>query len=223
MASYGLPTIPLVPISSSQVIVGAIVGIGLLKGGQELDWRILFRIMRSWFTTPPVAMLMCLLLLTLAQNVFKLDVYNTVHYRISDDVIQQVQGQSVLTHHEILSLQNLRGKTVASSEKFKIILRQKAHLKSSAIIKSLTGLARVSDITIRMHKLEPKWVLSLSPERLQALQAVDGLRFEYRWQMEEALGRESVQWLPKPDNVLNKKENLLLYDQLNYLVNYLSE
>ena len=34
LSNHGLPTIPLVPVSSSQAIVGAVIGVGLLKGGQ---------------------------------------------------------------------------------------------------------------------------------------------------------------------------------------------
>ena len=38
-ANHGLPTIPLVPVSSSQAVVGAVVGIGLMKGGSTIQWR----------------------------------------------------------------------------------------------------------------------------------------------------------------------------------------
>ncbi|MEE8264979.1 MAG: inorganic phosphate transporter, partial [Acidiferrobacterales bacterium] len=41
LASAGLPTIPLVPVSSSQAVIGAVVGIGLLRGGREIRWRVL--------------------------------------------------------------------------------------------------------------------------------------------------------------------------------------
>ena len=34
LASNGLPTIPLVPVSSSQAVIGAVVGIGLMRGGR---------------------------------------------------------------------------------------------------------------------------------------------------------------------------------------------
>jgi PiT family inorganic phosphate transporter len=36
LISYGLPTIPLVPVSSSQAVIGAVIGIGLLKGGKGI-------------------------------------------------------------------------------------------------------------------------------------------------------------------------------------------
>ncbi|MCK5338771.1 MAG: inorganic phosphate transporter, partial [Bacteroidales bacterium] len=39
--SIGLPAIPLVPVSSSQIIIGSIIGIGLYKGGKEIRYNIL--------------------------------------------------------------------------------------------------------------------------------------------------------------------------------------
>lgn len=52
LVSIGLPPIPLVPVSSTQVMVGALVGIGLVKGVQELKMKMLGNIMLSWVTTP---------------------------------------------------------------------------------------------------------------------------------------------------------------------------
>jgi len=40
LRSHGLPTIPLVPVSSSQAIVGAVLGMGLLRGGKGINWHI---------------------------------------------------------------------------------------------------------------------------------------------------------------------------------------
>ena len=36
LVKIGLPPIPLVPVSSSQVIVGSILGIGILKGARNI-------------------------------------------------------------------------------------------------------------------------------------------------------------------------------------------
>jgi PiT family inorganic phosphate transporter len=46
--SVGLPPIPLVPVSSSQVVIGAILGIGLYKGGKEIKFNILGSISLGW-------------------------------------------------------------------------------------------------------------------------------------------------------------------------------
>jgi len=52
LASQGLPTIPLIPVSSSQAVVGAVVGIGLLHGGKGIRWRPIGNIVSGWVTTP---------------------------------------------------------------------------------------------------------------------------------------------------------------------------
>jgi phosphate/sulfate permease/DNA-binding CsgD family transcriptional regulator len=72
--SIGLPPIPLVPVSSSQVVIGAILGIGLYKGGKEIKFNILGSISLGWLATPIVAGLVSFFLLFFVNNVFKKDV-----------------------------------------------------------------------------------------------------------------------------------------------------
>ena len=77
LQSIGLPTIPLVPVSSSQAIVGAIMGIGLLKGGRGIKFNVLGRISLGWITTPVIAGVVSFMSLFFMDNVFKLQVYDT--------------------------------------------------------------------------------------------------------------------------------------------------
>ena len=70
-----LPTLPLVPVSSSQAVIGAIMGIGIAKGGRELNWNILLRVAGSWITTPLFAAVICYISLFFLQNVFGQLVY----------------------------------------------------------------------------------------------------------------------------------------------------
>ena len=44
-----------VPVSASQAVVGAVLGIGLVKGVQTIDKRILFRVLFGWVGTPSLA------------------------------------------------------------------------------------------------------------------------------------------------------------------------
>lgn len=44
-----------VPVSSSQAIVGAVLGIGLLKGGQNVKFSVLRNIVIGWISTPLIA------------------------------------------------------------------------------------------------------------------------------------------------------------------------
>jgi PiT family inorganic phosphate transporter len=70
LQSHGLPTIPLVPVSSSQAIVGAVIGMGLLKGGRTINWKLVGAISSGWVITPVIAALLSFVSLFFMQNVF---------------------------------------------------------------------------------------------------------------------------------------------------------
>lgn len=74
LMSHGLPTIPLVPVSSSQAVVGAIVGISILQGTAGIQWPVLGKIVAGWVATPFAAGLLCFIGLFFLQNVFNLKV-----------------------------------------------------------------------------------------------------------------------------------------------------
>lgn len=69
--SVGLPAIPLIPVSQSQACVGAVLGIGLIKGGwRNINYRLLGKISIGWITTPIVSALLSYILLFFMQNIF---------------------------------------------------------------------------------------------------------------------------------------------------------
>ena len=74
LSRYGLPTIPLVPVSSSQAVVGAIVGISVLQGITAVKWNVLGKIIVGWIVTPIFAGIVCFIGLFFLQNVFSLSV-----------------------------------------------------------------------------------------------------------------------------------------------------
>lgn len=72
-ANLGLFRIPLIPVSSSQAVIGAVIGIALLKGSKgvrQVRWGVLLNIAGGWIMTPLAATLMCYLMLFIMQNVF---------------------------------------------------------------------------------------------------------------------------------------------------------
>ncbi len=77
----GLPAIPLVPVSSTQVIVGALIGIGAIKGIQEIRFKMLGTIMLGWLMTPVLAGLLTFISLFFVNNVFKIDI---THKKLPD-------------------------------------------------------------------------------------------------------------------------------------------
>ncbi|HNW60937.1 MAG TPA: inorganic phosphate transporter [bacterium] len=79
LLAVGLPPIPLVPVSSSQAIVGAIFGIGIIKGMKGVNFKMLGRIASGWVMTPLFAALLSFIALFFVQNVFEQEV---VHHAI---------------------------------------------------------------------------------------------------------------------------------------------
>jgi phosphate/sulfate permease/DNA-binding CsgD family transcriptional regulator len=97
LQSIGLPAIPLVPVSSSQAIVGAIMGIGLLKGGRGIKFNVLGRISLGWITTPIIAGVFSFMSLFFMDNVFKLKVFEkatTIVPPIIGDITNVVKDTS---------------------------------------------------------------------------------------------------------------------------------
>lgn len=75
LSAHGLPTIPLVPVSSSQAIVGAVIGMGLLKGGRGIRWRTVAGITSGWIVTPVISALISFICLFFMQNIFQQTTY----------------------------------------------------------------------------------------------------------------------------------------------------
>ena len=92
LQSHGLPTIPLVPVSSSQAIVGAVIGIGLLKRGRGIRWRVLGGIASGWAVTPIIAALVSFISLFFLQNVFEQKTYRPVSYTITSEAMAQIKN-----------------------------------------------------------------------------------------------------------------------------------
>jgi len=71
LISLGLPPLPAVPVSSTQAVIGAIVGIGLAKGGKEIKWSLVLKLVCGWITSPLMAFILSYIFLSFMENVFK--------------------------------------------------------------------------------------------------------------------------------------------------------
>lgn len=74
IASIGLPPLPLVPVSSTQVVIGSVIGIGLVKGSREINIQTLGGVAMGWITTPVIAGILTYFLLFFMKNVFDLEI-----------------------------------------------------------------------------------------------------------------------------------------------------
>ena len=64
----------MVPVSSSQVIVGCILGIGLFKGARNINFKVLGEIGLGWIISPLSSGLLTFFMLFFMKNIFSLDV-----------------------------------------------------------------------------------------------------------------------------------------------------
>ncbi len=74
LARHNLPRLPLVPVSATQAFIGAMMGIGLVKGIQTVRFRVLAEIVAGWIVAPMIAGLASFVGLFFLQNVFGLSV-----------------------------------------------------------------------------------------------------------------------------------------------------
>lgn len=71
LISLDLPPLPAVPVSSTQAVIGAIVGIGLAKGGKGIKWSLVLKLMSGWVASPLIAFVLSYVTLSFMENVFR--------------------------------------------------------------------------------------------------------------------------------------------------------
>ena len=86
----GLPPIPMVPVSSTQVVIGSVIGIGLYKGARNINFRILGEVAAGWVLTPLFSGLLAFFALFFVRNIFGIDVGRKIG-DTGDQSIQNIQ------------------------------------------------------------------------------------------------------------------------------------
>jgi PiT family inorganic phosphate transporter len=78
LIAHNLPALPLVPVSSSQLVVGGVIGIGIIQGGKTIKFKVAGKIALGWIITPVIAALISFISLFFLQNVFEVKVYSRI-------------------------------------------------------------------------------------------------------------------------------------------------
>ena len=186
---HGLPTIPLVPVSSSQAVIGAVIGIGLAKGGRNIRFGVLGRIASGWVSTPLIAGVVGFVLLFVVQNVFSQRVYSPVRYKVSYDVVLKLKEQK-LYHEELGDLLNKEHENEAAMRRALV-----ARLPPDAAVKEVVEYARILPLRVDIDRMKPyfdhQWY---TEEQVSAVFRLHGRTFQHSWQLHDALKRGSSQW-----------------------------
>jgi len=216
LIAHNLPPIPLVPVSSSQAVIGAVIGIGIAKGGKGINFNILGKIASGWISTPIAAAILSFILLFFMQNVFEREVVRPVTYEISQDVLNKLAAENI----PVRNLQSLNGKQFKNMYKFRESLQQREALNESQLYK-IFELAEVDsfyiDSTLASTELDAEM---FSPEQIEAVKKLHGRLFIHKWQLDDALAQLSPAWRLKPNTIRNKffNKNILKKRQILYQV-----
>ncbi len=212
LASHDLPTFPLVPVSSSQAVVGAVIGIGLYKGGHNIRWRVLGSISAGWVITPLIAALGSFVALFVVQNVFNQKVYEPVPHVLSEDVMDKLKAEGT----PMKALEKMSGRFYASGQNLKKALLEDARLGEKQIERVISRAAK-NPIFLdpeKMKELDIEWI---GQERVDAVKKLKGRRFDHVWQLADALARESERWQLLPKTKVNRLKNRAIKRRLGFL------
>lgn len=219
VVNLGLPAYPLIPVSSSQAVIGAVIGIGLthgMAGIRQIKWGVLADISAGWVLTPVIAAVISFFSLFVMQNVFQQQVFQKVHYELSGPVIQHLADSGIAT----TSFENLLGKQIVSAAAFRDALLKNTELSESDEVRIIESaeIYRTAANTENLASLDRSF---LGPERSKAVEALTGRSFNHKWQLRKALTSLSPAWQPKEATALNKDYNTKLNEMYEYLFRHL--
>ncbi len=201
LARLGLPTIPLVPVSSSQAVIGAVVGIGLLKGGRGIRGRVLGTIAAGWAVTPFIAGVLCFVALFFLQNVFNQQISRTVVYELTDEVFERMAAQEIEIDAAKAIGQRRYVKAVALADALE------AAAYEGETVNRIVDIAEIDIFVIDPVKLATLGEDYLTADQYTAINVLSGRVFHHRWELDDELIRDSGEWALLPDSTINKLHN----------------
>ena len=212
LAKMSLPTIPLVPVSSSQAVVGAVIGIGMLQGGREIQWPRVYSIVKGWVITPLVSCLLCFVGLYFLQNVFQQTVQRDSNYTLSASVIEKLQKEGIETEglHELTGTVFQKSAEVVRAVKDKVSLSSKQGLK-------VVEYSLQKSLIVTAEKIADLETNGLSSAQLDALSKLAGQTYNYPWQLGDALAEISPEWIMLGGGLKDKLHDRDIKQKLAYL------
>ena len=215
LLSNGLPAIPLIPVSSSQAIVGAVIGIAGVKGLRglgQIRWAQVGSIAVGWVATPVVGGVLCFFALFVMQNVFAQKVFVPVEYELGEPELARLEAAGLPAG----DLRPILGKRMASGKVFLYHVEKHAALEP-AEERLVLETAEVVELEVSAEALEDLDAQYLGADRVEALRALRGRRFDRRWKLEDALVAQGEAWRLREATPIHELYNKERKAQLAYV------
>jgi len=212
LETNNLPVIPLVPVSSSQAVIGAILGIAIAKGGRNINFSILGKISTAWVTTPIIAGIITFFSLFFMQNVFDQQVFKPVEYLIHEPVLTKLRSMQI----DVSELDNIQKSDFSNSLKFKHRLKSETSYRSNTLNKIIeTAELTFLIIPENFDNLDESL---FTPDQFSALNTLKGNRFSHEWQFYDTLIATSDSWRYKAPPSKHIIFNETLNNKFEYLI-----
>ncbi len=174
--SLGFPPIPLVPVSSSQAVVGAIIGIGIVRGWRNIKFEVMGKIAIGWVATPVVACVLAFVGLFVLQNVFGIVVAKRSFYKVDKEFVQIVYSNFNI------DLKSVEGKEYNNFKKLYSAIYHITGDKNKAMV--ITSLCEEINLKLTYEKLQSLYFKGLLNKReMDIFQSLKGKNYKIKYQL----------------------------------------
>jgi inorganic phosphate transporter, PiT family len=212
LISHHIPPIPLVPVSSSQTVIGAILGIALVKGARNAKYDVLARIAGGWVATPVIAGVLSFFGLFFLQNVFTLPVQQPIPYEVTRPALERLVSLDVPREQ----VEPLVGQRFKNARDFKAALRRVTKL-DAAEVNVVLDASRIRHFEIDPTRMSRLDLTLLTPRQIEAIRLLAWRSYDHAWQLRGALIAASDQWAFLPETRQNYIYNRNLETKLRYV------
>ncbi len=185
-----LPSIPLVPLSTTQAFIGAVIGVGLAKDPLSINFKVLGKIGIGWVVAPLSAGLITFISLFFIQNVFEQKIIHPVPYQITTSVILKLNDEGIETEN----LKDMLNNRFTNNKTFLNELKSRYDYNSEqiyAIYKyALIDSFRIDSVMI--NDLHENYQLTITQK--SKLKELHGKSFSHKIDFEEAVFSNSQEW-----------------------------
>ncbi|MBW6513714.1 MAG: inorganic phosphate transporter family protein [Candidatus Syntrophosphaera sp.] len=214
--ALGLPAIPQVPVSSTQVTVGAVIGIGLAKGGKNIRYNVLAKVSLAWVAAPLMAFLFSFVALFISQNVFELEVNRPLTYTVDKAAVLEIERRGIDTKN--LAFVNLRSFDTERALYGELVLDD-AYPPDQA--REIIRVSENHPLQVKMEILDQRGLANrFSDAQLETLAKLEERKFKRRWLLARELAKDEA-WKPveDPQNRAGEAFNAALEADLAILYN----
>ncbi|HMN47537.1 MAG TPA: inorganic phosphate transporter [Ignavibacteriaceae bacterium] len=178
-----LPAIPLVPLSTTQAFIGAVIGVGLAKDPHSINFKVLGKIAIGWAVAPLSAGIITFISLFFIQNVFEQKIILPVPYEISESVIKKLNSEGVNTAR----ISDLLNKRFENKKEFRNQLLERYNYNNDQLY-SIFNYALIDSFAVDSNLINKKLNLEqISSAKIDSIKKLHNKKFSHKIDFDEAL------------------------------------